>query len=59
MQITDPFTINTFGFGSDHDPLLMTEIAKLKDGNFDFIENLKEIEKMFVNILAGLFSVVA
>jgi len=32
-----PFSIYSFGFGDDHDPKLMTNICKLKDGNFYFI----------------------
>ncbi|EGR30036.1 von willebrand factor type a domain protein [Ichthyophthirius multifiliis] len=36
----DNFTINTFGFGEDHCPILMDNIAQLMDGNFYFIEEL-------------------
>ena len=37
-NIQDSFTINTFGYGSDHDADLMDGLAKLKDGTFYFIE---------------------
>lgn len=37
-MIQDNFTINCFGFGSDHDPVLMDKIAKLGDGNFYYVE---------------------
>ena len=58
-QIEDNFTINTFGFGNDHDPKLMTSISKLKDGNFYFIEQLDTLDECFVDALGGLVSVVA
>lgn len=32
------FSVHTFGYGSDHDPKLMKNIANLRDGNFFFIE---------------------
>jgi hypothetical protein len=35
-----PYTIQTFGFGNDHDPKLMSDISKAKDGSFFFIEKL-------------------
>ena len=34
----DTYTIHTFGFGKDHDSKLMTDIARLKNGNFYYIE---------------------
>lgn len=55
----DVFTINTFGYGKDHDPKLMDEISKLKDGSFYFIENIDTVDEAFVNALGGLMSVVA
>lgn len=58
-SLEDTFTINTFGFGSDHDPKLMTEISKLKDGNFYFIEKLDKIDECFADALGALFSIVA
>lgn len=52
------YTINTFGFGSDHDPELMSGISKLKDGSFFFIEKLDKVDEAFVSALGGLLSVV-
>ena len=37
----------------------MIDIAKLKDGNFYFVENIDQVDEMFVEALGGLFSVVA
>jgi len=49
-------TIHTFGFGNDHDPLLMNDIANLRDGSFYFIEKLDTVDEAFVDCLGGLLS---
>lgn len=59
MNLKDNFTIHSFGFGADHDPELMVEIAKLNDGNFYYIEKLNKVDEMFMDALGGLFSVAA
>jgi len=51
-------TINTFGFGNDHDPQLMTDIAALRGGNFYFIQKLDTVDEAFVDCLGGLLSCV-
>ena len=33
----DSFSIHSFGFGRDHDEDLMTNIARVMDGNFVYI----------------------
>lgn len=53
------FTIETFGFGVDHDPKIMEKIAELCDGNFYFIEDVNKINECFLDAVAVLFSVVA
>ena len=58
-DFNDTFTINSFGFGNDHDPELMNKISQYKDGNFYFVEKLDTVDEMFVDALGGLFSVVA
>lgn len=57
-DIKDPYTIHSFGFGSDHDPKLMNSISQLKDGNFYYVEKLDQVDEMFTDALGGLFSVV-
>ena len=57
--IKDNYTINSFGFGNDHDPKLMTAISGTKDGNFYFIQQLDTLDECFVDALGGLVSVVA
>ena len=58
-KVSDNITINTFGFGSDHDPKLMTDIASLRDGSFYFINQLDQIDEAFVDCLGGLVTSVA
>jgi hypothetical protein len=53
------FSIHTFGYGSDHDPKLMKNIANLRDGNFFYIDKLETLDEAFANCLGGLFSVIA
>jgi len=52
------FTIHTFGFGDDHDSKLLSEIAKLRNGNFYYIQDLEKINECFVNAFGGLLSIV-
>lgn len=52
------FTIHTFGFGNDHDSELLGKIAKLKGGNFYFVEEIEKVSECFVNALGGLLSIV-
>ena len=52
------FSIHTFGFGDDHDSKLLSEICKLKNGNFYYIQNLDKINDCFVNAFGGLLSIV-
>lgn len=56
---TNDCSINTFGFGSDHDPILMSSIAAIKDGNFYFVEELNKVDESFGDCLIGLQSVLA
>lgn len=49
-------SIHTFGFGSDHDPRLMTDIADLRDGNFYFVDKLETVDECFIDCLGGIQS---
>ncbi|KAL4451096.1 hypothetical protein ABPG74_021418 [Tetrahymena malaccensis] len=53
------FTIQTFGFGKDHDPNLMDKISQLMDGNFYYIGDIHRIDECFIDALGGLFSVIS
>jgi Mg-chelatase subunit ChlD len=57
--IPDVFTINTFGFGNDHDPESMRKIAETKDGDFYYIEKLDLVDEFFVAAFGGLASIIA
>lgn len=37
----------------------MSNISKLKDGGFYYVEKLDVVDEMFIDALGGLFSVVA
>ena len=58
-QLKDNFTINSFGYGNDHSPELMNDVAKLKDGAFYYVEKLDQVDECFVDCLGGLLSVIA
>ena len=51
------FTLNTFGYGNDHDPKIMNKLANLRDGSFFYVENYSKITEYFVAILGGYVSV--
>jgi uncharacterized protein YegL len=51
--------IHSFGYGSDHDPQLMTSIADVGDGNFYYIDKLDAVEDTFIDALGSLISSVA
>lgn len=53
------YSIHTFGYGSDHDPKLMKNIANFRDGNFFYIDKLETLDEAFASCLGGLFSVIA
>eukprot|EP00357_Protocruzia_adherens_P001745 CAMPEP_0115006850 /NCGR_PEP_ID=MMETSP0216-20121206/20765_1 /TAXON_ID=223996 /ORGANISM="Protocruzia adherens, Strain Boccale" /LENGTH=552 /DNA_ID=CAMNT_0002373551 /DNA_START=550 /DNA_END=2208 /DNA_ORIENTATION=- len=59
IGITDDFSVNTFGYGSDHDPEIMGNIAEMKDGVFHFIEKLDDVSDAFADCIGGLMSVIA
>jgi hypothetical protein len=53
------YSVHTFGFGTDFDQQFLTEVARVKGGNFYPIIQLDTIDEAFVNALGALFSVVA
>jgi len=57
-SIKNTYSINTFGYGSDHDPKLMSNIAELRDGRYYFIDKLDKVDECFVDCLGALLSVV-
>ena len=53
------FTLNTFGYGNDHDEKIMNKLANLRDGSFFFVEDYSKITEYFVSILGGGVSVIS
>ncbi|CAD8143721.1 unnamed protein product [Paramecium octaurelia] len=58
-QIEDVVTIHSFGYGSDHDPVLMSNICKVGQGSFYYIENVKLLDEFFADALGRLSSALA
>jgi hypothetical protein len=54
---TNIFSVNSFGYGSDHQPDMMINIAQYKYGGFYYIDNLKSVRTSFLDALGGLVSV--
>ena len=53
------FTLNTFGYGNDHDPKMMNGLANLGDGSFFFVEDYKKVAEYFVTVLGGCVSIIS
>lgn len=53
------FTLHTFGYGQDHDPLIMNKLAHIRDGSFYFVDELSKVKPYFVNVLGGCMSVIS
>ncbi|KAI3957894.1 hypothetical protein MKW92_000435 [Papaver armeniacum] len=50
--------VHTFGFGADHDPVMLHSIAEGSKGNFSFIEAEGLIQDAFAQCIGGLLSVI-
>ena len=53
------FTLNTFGYGDDHDPKIMNKLANIRDGSFFYVEDYKKVSEYFVTVLGGCISVIS
>lgn len=58
IKVEGHFTINTFGYGNDHDSQMMLGISNFKGGSFYYIDKLDIIEDCFIDCLGGLLSIV-
>lgn len=52
------YSINTFGYGEDHDPESLRNIAESNKGNFYYIKDLARVDESFIDCLALLTSVI-
>ena len=53
------FTLNTFGYGNDHDPDIMTKLANIRDGSFFYVQDYKKISEYFVTVLGSCVSIIS
>ena len=53
------FTLNTFGYGNDHDPLIMKKLASIKDGSFFYVQEYKKVAEYFGIVLGTCVSVLS
>ena len=53
------FTLNTFGYGYDHDPKIMNRLANLRDGTFFLVEDYNKVGEYFVSVLGGCISMIS
>lgn len=58
-ELKKPITLFSFGFGVDHDPNLLSDIATVGNGLYYFIEKEEEIISSFAGCIGGLLTVVA
>jgi glycyl-tRNA synthetase beta subunit len=58
-DIKETYTINTFGYGKDHDSGMMNNIATFKNGTFNYIENIKKASEYFVLSMSGMLNTFA
>eukprot|EP00727_Mastigamoeba_balamuthi_P000562 m51a1_g10502 hypothetical protein (1834) ;mRNA; f:128477-144920 len=52
-------SVNTFGYGADHDAQLCADIARLGNGRFTFVSSTDDVGPAFATVLGGLLSVLA
>ena len=53
------FTLNTFGYGYDHDTKIMNRLANLRDGSFFLVEDYNKVGQYFVTVLGGCISMIS
>ncbi|PRP87315.1 hypothetical protein PROFUN_01577 [Planoprotostelium fungivorum] len=52
-------SVNTFGFGNDHDATLLTTLARKAEGVYYYVPGTNDIGPIFANVLGGLTTVFA
>ena len=51
------FTLHTFGYGNDHDAVLMSDLSKIKDGEYFAIEKLSDVKEALLKIYGYLSTI--
>jgi hypothetical protein len=52
-------TLHTFGYGADHDSMMLRSLATAGSGSYYFVEGVDDIRTAFADCLGGILSVVA
>jgi hypothetical protein len=53
------FTLNSFGYGSDHDPQILKRLSNIRDGTFFYVEKYKKVAEYFSIVLGSCASVIS
>ena len=51
------FILHTFGYGNDHDPILLSKIARIRDSGFFPISQLIDVQETYLKIYGSLSTV--
>ena len=51
------FTVHTLGYGNSHDAVLMSKIARIRDGGYFFIEKLSNVKEAILQIYGSLSTI--
>ncbi|KAJ3300319.1 hypothetical protein HDU76_006122, partial [Blyttiomyces sp. JEL0837] len=54
-----PCILNTFGFGNNVDAVLLTDLARIGEGSFNFIPDASFVGTVFVDATANILSAIA
>jgi uncharacterized protein YegL len=53
------FTLNSFGYGGDHDPQTMKKLSNIRDGTFFYIDQYEKVNDCFGIVLGTCTSVIS
>ena len=53
------FTLNSFGYGGDHDPQTMKKLSNIRDGTFFYVDNYEKVAEYFGIVLGSCASVIS
>ena len=53
------FTLNSFGYGGDHDAQTMKKLSNIRDGTFFYVDEYKKVASYFGIVLGTLASVIS
>lgn len=53
------FTLNSFGYGGDHDPQTMKKLSNIRDGTFFYVDKYENVAEFFGIVLGTCASVIS